>query len=491
MLIKKVVILSDPTILWHDYETWGVNPQKDFPCQFAGIRTDYDLNPIGKPLNWFCQIPNDYLPQPQACLVTGITPQQSLRDGLVEAHFIEKVHQQLAEPNTCTAGYNSIRFDDEVTRNSLYRNFYDPYAREWQNGNSRWDIIDLVRACYALRPEGIEWVFKADGSPSFRLEDLTAANNISHDGAHDALADVQATIAMAKLIKNTQPKLYDYVFNLRSKHEVSKLINFSAMTPLVHISAKLPAVNGCCTWIIPIALHPINKNAIVALNLALDPTPLLTLTPAELSEKLYQRSADLLDGEQRLPIKLIHINKCPIIAPAKTLSEINAERLGIDRKKCLEHLKIIAEHIPDITNKLVAMFEKIELERHSNSEQSTDPDLALYSGGFFSKQDKELMLKIIRTPPENLGDSHWDFADERLATMLFRYRGRNFPHTLNSDEMLKWQRFRQYRLTDSNSPASIKMQAFVQEVEVLLTETHENPIKHSILKSLVQYAQNL
>jgi len=483
--------LSEPTILWHDYETWGVNPQKDFPCQFAGIRTDYDLNPVGDPLNWFCQIPNDYLPQPQACLVTGITPQQTLRDGLVEAHFIKKVHQQLAQPNTCTAGYNSIRFDDEVTRNSLYRNFYDPYAREWQNGNSRWDIIDLVRACYALRPEGIKWVFKADGSPSFRLEDLTAKNNIAHVGAHDALADVQATIAMAKLIKDAQPKLYDYVFNLRSKHEISKLINFSAMTPLVHISSKLPAINGCCTWILPIAQHPINKNAIVVLNLALDPSPLLKLTPEQLSKKLYQPSSELLEGEQRLPIKLIHINKCPIIAPAKTLSEANAERLGIDRSECLTNLKTIADNITNITNNLLVMFETDELKRHDNNDENKDPDLALYSGGFFSKQDKDLMDRIKQTPPENIGNVHWDFADDRLATMLFRYRGRNFPQTLNDEEMLKWQRFRQYRLTDSNSPVSIKMQAFMQEVEILMAETHENPKKQSILKSLIQYAQNL
>lgn len=483
--------MSDPTILWHDYETWGVNPQKDFPCQFAGIRTDYDLNPVGKPLNWFCQIPNDYLPQPQACLITGITPQQSLRDGLVEAHFIDKVHQQLALPSTCTAGYNSIRFDDEVTRNSLYRNFYDPYAREWQNGNSRWDIIDLVRACYALRPEGIEWVYKADGSPSFRLEDLTAENGISHVGAHDALADVYATIAMAKLVKDAQPKLYNYVFNLRSKHEVSKLVNFSAMTPLVHISSKLPAINGCCTWIVPVAQHPVNKNAIIVLNLALDPRPLLELTPKELSKKLYQPSSALLDGEQRLPIKLLHINKCPIIAPAKTLTETNAERLGIDRKKCLDNLKIIVEHFSDITNNLMAMFEIDESERHNRSAENTDPDLALYSGGFFSAQDKQLMDKIRRTPAENLGNSQWDFTDERLATMLFRYRGRNFPNTLDSEEMLKWQRFRQYRLTDPNSPASIKMQNFMQEVEVLMAETQENPKKLSILKLLVQYAENL
>lgn len=183
-----IIILSAPTIFWHDYETWGANPTKDHPSQFAGVRTDLDLNIIDQPVNLYCQIPNDQLPHPQACLITGITPQLTLRDGLIESEFIDKIMAQFSQPQTCVAGFNSIRFDDEITRHTLYRNFHDPYAREWQNGNSRWDIIDMVRACYALRPEGIEWPTKEDGSPSFKLEDLCIANNLLHEDAHDAMS---------------------------------------------------------------------------------------------------------------------------------------------------------------------------------------------------------------------------------------------------------------------------------------------------------------
>ncbi len=487
----KAAILNQPSILWHDYETWGVNPQKDFPCQFAAIRTDYDLNPIGKPLNWFCQIPNDYLPQPQACLVTGITPQQSLRDGLVEAHFIEKVHQQLALPNTCTAGYNSIRFDDEVTRNALYRNFYDPYAREWQNGNSRWDIIDLVRACYALRPEGINWVYKDDGSPSFRLEELTAANGIGHQDAHDALSDVKATIALAKLIKDAQPKLYDYVFNLRSKHEVIRILQKTEKAPLVHISSKLPAMNGCCTWIVPIAQHPTNKNATIVLNLALDPAPLINLSAEDLLAKLYQPTSEMNADEQRLPIKLIHVNKCPIIAPAKTLTEENANRLGIDRDTCLLNLKFVIEHFDIIANKILSLYDLEQQHRNQQDHSDLDVDLALYSGGFFSDTDKKLMAEIRQSSPDSLRVVDWQFDDKRLDTMLFRYRCRNFPQTLNDEELLKWQRFRHYRLTDPASTASIRLADFLQELELLISENQTNPKKLSILNQLAKYADNL
>ncbi|WJG07864.1 exodeoxyribonuclease I [Aliiglaciecola sp. LCG003] len=473
------------TILWHDYETWGVNPQKDFPSQFAAIRTDLELNPIEKPLNWYCQIPNDYLPHPQAALITGITPQLTLRDGVSEAEFIRKIQLEMARPNTCTAGYNSIRFDDEVTRNSLYRNLYDPYAREWQNGNSRWDIIDLVRACYALRPEGINWVYKEDGSPSFKLDQLTQANDISHQDAHDALSDVTATIALAKLIKQKQPKLFQYVFDLRRKQAVGQHIDIQNMVPLVHISSKLPAINGCCTWIVPVAYHPTNKNAVICLNLALDPSPLFNMTAEQIKAKLYQASHLLDEGEQRLPIKLIHLNKCPIIAPAKTLSEENAERLQIDRQRCLKHLALIKAQ-PSLANLLSEMYQLEEQARNT-----PDVDFALYTGGFISDRDRKTLHQIHDTPEMHLAAKDWQFEDARLSTMLFRYRARNFANTLDEAEVLKWQRHREYRLTDPDSPASIKLSEYIQQLEVLSEANQNNPDKQAILRALYDYAENL
>jgi exodeoxyribonuclease-1 len=474
-----------PTILWHDYETWGVNPQKDFPSQFAGIRTDHELNIIGKPLNWFCQIPNDYLPQPQAALVTGITPQQTLRDGLIESEFIAKIVEQMAQPNTCTAGYNSIRFDDEVTRFSLYRNLREPYAREWQNSNSRWDIIDLVRACYALRPDGINWVYKEDGSPSFKLDQLAPANDIEHVDAHDALADVYATIELAKKIKSAQPKLYEYIFNSRGKRVLAEMINIKEFVPLVHISSKLPATQGCCTWVLPIAYHPVNKNAVICINLALSPTPLFSLSPEELLNKLYQPNHMLEEGEQRLPIKLIHLNKCPVLAPAKTLTEENAERLGIDRQSCLDNLAMIKQQ-PQLSEKLINMY---ALQSHSS--EPVDPDFALYTDGFINDRDRQLLQQVISSEPEQLGAHQWQFEDHRLATMLFRYRARNFPQTLNDQEMQRWQRHRHYRITDPDSPGSIKMPEYVMQLEQLATEHQHDPSKQAIIRALYQYAENL
>jgi exodeoxyribonuclease-1 len=475
---------AQASIYWHDYETWGANPQKDFPCQFAGIRTDLDLNIISEPLMIFSQIANDCLPVPQACLVTGITPQRSLKEGIPERDFIAKILEQFLKPNTCVAGFNNIRFDDEITRYTLYRNFYDPYAREWQHGNSRWDIIDLARACYALRPEGINWPLNEEGLPSFKLQDLTKANDIQHQGAHDAMSDVYATIAVAKLIKERQPKLFDYLFTLRNKIKVLEQIDYKKLTPLVHISSKIPSVHGCCTWIVPIAIHPSNKNAVITLNLALDPSPLFTLSVDEIREKLYTPSSMLEENEQRLPIKLIHINKCPVLAPAKTLSTENAQRLGIDRELCLQNLQKIKVNLHSL--------EKLqEVYAQTQQHHSLDPEHALYSGGFFSTTDKELMNQIVSSDTQGLTELSLPFEDERFNTLLFRYRARNVPQSLSEPEVERWQRYRHFKFFDDASPASIKMPEFLIQLEQLSIEYARTPEKLAIIKALYNYAQSL
>ncbi|MBT5360126.1 MAG: exodeoxyribonuclease I, partial [Gammaproteobacteria bacterium] len=311
--------MSNFTFYWHDYETFGANPRVDLPVQFAGIRTDTDLNPIGEPLMVYSRPSSDYLPQPGACMVTGITPQLALEKGVPEVEFIQQIMQELGKPDTCGVGYNTLRFDDEVTRNTLYRNLYDPYEREWKNGSSRWDIIDLLRLTRALRPEGIEWPFYEDGKPSMRLEHLTAANGIDHGMAHDALADVHATIAMARLVKEKNPKLYHYVLSHKDKKSAATLLNMSQPTPLLHVSSMIPSERSNLAIIIPVARHPTNSNGIIVYDLHTDPTPFLTLSAEEIQQRLFTRNEDLPEGVSRVPLKTVHLNKCPVLAPLNTL----------------------------------------------------------------------------------------------------------------------------------------------------------------------------
>lgn len=466
------------TFYFHDYETFGKNPALDRPAQFAGVRTDLDFNIIEEPLVIYCRPSDDYLPEPEAVMITGITPQLALEKGLNEAEFTAHIHKAFSVPGTCIVGYNNIRFDDEVSRNIFYRNFYDPYAYSWQYGNSRWDLLDVMRACYALRPDGIQWPENDDGFPSFRLEHLTKANGIEHENAHDAMADVYATIAMAKLVKQAQPRLFDFLLEHRNKHKINALIDIPAMTPLVHVSGMFGAARGNTAWIAPLAWHPENKNAVIVCDLGGDMTPLLELDAEQMRERLYTRRDALEPGQSPLPIKLLHINKCPVLAPAKTLLPENAERLGIDRERCLQNLQLLRQNT-QVREKVVALYADAEPFKGSD-----DVDARLYDG-FFSDADRAAMRIILETKPENLPALDLTFSDSRIASLLFRYRARNFPATLTDAEQRRWREHRQEKLNAE------RVQDYILQLESLYNLYEEDAEKTALLKALFDYGKKL
>jgi len=477
--------MTQNTLYWHDYETFGIDPLRDRPVQFAGVRTDEDLNIIGEPLNIMARPAPDTLPHPISSLITGITPQQALEQGMPEADFISRILEELSQPGTCGVGYNSLRFDDEVTRNTLYRNLYDPYGREWQNGNSRWDIIDMVRACRDLRPEGIVWPQREDvDRSSFKLEELTAANGISHAQAHDALSDVYATIAMAKLIKDKQSKLYDFLYKLRRKNEVLKYIDLKEMTPILHTSGMYGSDYGNTRMVVPIAAHPTNKNSVIVFDLAQDPKLLLDLGAKTLRERLYTSSDDLPNGVERPALKQLFINKCPVIAPTSTLTGAAAKRLNIDLMMCKKNRQTLLAARKAIQQKIAKIFEPVEFE------PVTDPDLMIYAGGFFADKDKALMNTIHSTDPEVLGTQTWRFDDKRLPEMLFRYRARNYPETLNPDEQAQWLEHCRARLIEGEA-GHLTFTGFYSEIEELRTEMELDEHKIRLLDEVAAFGREL
>ena len=469
---------------WLDYETWGADPRRDRPCQFAGVRTDEALNPLGDPLVIYCKPSDDLLPQPEACMVTGITPQKALQEGVNEADFIRRIHEVLSLPGTCGVGYNSIRFDDEFTRYTLYRNFYDPYGREWQNGCSRWDIIDMVRLTHALRPEGIEWPQHESGVTSFRLEQLSAANGIQHLSAHDALSDVYATIGLARLIKTRQPKLYDFVFQSRDKRVVADRLNLQQRQAVLHVSSMYPAELGCIAMVMPLAKHPTNPNGVIVYDLRHDPSPLLSLSAEQIHERLFTPTASLPEGVQRLPLKTVHLNKAPVVVPMNTLTPAAAERWGIDTAEGERHRQQLLAH--------EGLSEKLEaVHRMTDFEPVSDPDQSLYSGGFFSREDRRRMDEIIASTPADLQRFPLVFDDPRLPEMLFRYRARNWPDSLSTDERVRWEEYRQARLLEPDGGGSITLDDYLETLDRLESDAQLPAEKRALIPSLLAWAEQV
>ena len=483
--------MASHTFLWHDYETFGLNPRRERPAQFASIRTDAELNEIGEPVMLYCQPADDYLPDPDACLLTGITPQVCLERGVPEYEFAAKIESLLAESGTIGVGYNTIRFDDEVTRHLFWRNLIDPYAREWQNDCGRWDIQDVVRMAYALRPEGIVWPRKRDERqpnastatrPSFKLEDLARANGLLHEAAHDALSDVRATIALARLIRTAQPKLFEFCLSLHKKDRVAAELGFptSAQTalPFLHVSGMFPPERGCLAIMWPLATHPSNKNELLAWDLSHDPSELQLLDIATLRARLFTKQSDLPEGVQRLPIKSVHLNKSPmVVKKLKTLTAEMAAQWGIDINAALANAEK-ARALPDMSAIWPELFNRPKMP-------TPDVDEDLY-GGFVGNADRRRLNQLRELSPAELAVSRVGFDDDRLAELLFRYRARNFSQTLSVDETERWEAHRASRLLEGEGGAR-NVDAFFARIDVLSETADERGEK--ILEALNGYVE--
>jgi exodeoxyribonuclease I len=471
--------MNELSFFWHDYETFGKIPRRDRPAQFAGVRTDAALNEIAEPVMLYCQPAPDSLPDPEACLLTGITPQVCLERGVPEYAFAQAIEAQLSQSGTVGVGYNSIRFDDEVTRYLFWRNLIDPYAREWQNQCGRWDLLDVVRLTWALRPQGIEWPKHEDGRPSFKLEHLTKANGLSHEAAHDALSDVRATVALARLIKNKNPKLWDFCLRMRRKDEVA--LEMGVGKPFLHVSGMYGTDKGCMAIVFPLGSHPSNKNEVIVWDLSSDPAELFSLSTEQIRLRMFSKSEDLPEGVTRLPVKTLHINKSPmVIGNLKMLTADIAEKWGIDVQKCMNRSQTLAKGANKLTPLWPEVFARSPL-------QSTDVDEDLY-GGFVGNDDRRTLQGLKLLTSSALSQRLPSFTDARLEELFFRYRARNFPESLNEHDEARWLEHRVMKLHQGASGMPT-IQAFLEQLDVL-NETADAR-GQAILSALYDYAQSI
>ena len=444
------------TFYWHDYETFGVDPRADRPAQFAGLRTDAELNPVEPPLELYCRLSPDYLPHPEACALTGIGPATVARLGVRERDFITAIHAELARPETCTVGYNSLRFDDELTRCTLFRNLLDPYAREWQNGNSRWDLLDVMRLARAFRPEGMVWPDQEDGTPSFRLEHLTAANGIAHAAAHTALADVEATVALARKLKAAQPRLWEFALKARSKQWVRTQVDPAHPQVIIHVSGMFKAAQGAFALMWPVGDLKGRPTEILLWDLREDFTPFLDLDLPALKARLYGSREDLArQGLTRLPVKTLHTNRCPmVVRDLRMLTPAVAERYGVDLAQ--------AEARGADLQTRAAFLERLReaAGQPYQGVSSDDPDFSIYGGGFLSDADRAWLNRIVNTHPRDMAALRPTFKDRRLAELFFRYRARNWPEFLKPEERERWQAHCRERRAHAAAPSLLDAGTF-------------------------------
>ncbi len=446
------------SFFFYDLETSGFSPREARIMQFAGRRTDLELRPIGEPVNELIAMTPDILPDVDAILLTGITPQQTIAEGRSEADFLGLFHEHVATPGTIFVGYNTVRFDDEFMRFLQYRNFYDAYEWQWQDGRSRWDLLDLARMTRALRPDGIQWPFDAKGKPSNRLELLTALNKLDHERAHDALSDVEASIAVARMIRSHQPKLFEFLLRFRDKRKVANLV--MTRESFVYTSGKYPSEFEKTTVAVAICEHPGKQGALVY-DLRHDPAQFKDMSPTDLADA-WKWSRD--ETKLRLPVKTLQFNHCPAVAPLSVLDDQSKARLKLDLGKIRQHHKAL-QAMKDFPARLRKALELLDTQRQlefASSEQSVDGQLY---DGFFSNQDKQALRVVRAAAPDELGDLNLHFDDPRLTALLPLYKARNFPKALDSEERAAWDAFCRHKLLSGGKQSRLaKYFARLQEV---------------------------
>lgn len=453
--------------------------------QFAGQRTDMELKPIGEPVNILIKLTPDVVPEPDAILITGITPQQSVADGITEAEFLQFFYEEVVKPGTIFLGFNSVRFDDEFMRFMHYRNFYDAYEWQWCDDCSRWDLLDMVRMTRALRPEGIEWPFAPDGKPSNRLEYLTKVNGLDHEHAHDALNDVLATIAVTKLIRDKQKGLFDYLLDMRQKNKVKDLVEKAE--PFIYTSGRYPGVQLHTSVAVLVAKHPEQPCAYVY-DLRHDPTPFLAMTTEQLTAAArFSRDP----AHVQLPVKPLRYNRCPAVAPMGVVKDAETqERLELDLAVIQKNLAMLRSD-KAFADRIADVFAGLESEHQGQSElfgSEHAVDGQLYDG-FLPKGDKSAMQQVRTANADECAKLQVQFQDKRLQALFPLFKARNHPRCLNDDERQAWDEFCKQRLLGGGQ--SSKLAKYFKRLDDLVKEDHLTQNQRYLLEELHLYGESI
>lgn len=494
--------MSSPSFLFFDLETTGADPVFDRPLQFAAIRTNLDLEPVGEPVVWYARPELDCLPHPAAVMTTGILPDDPVLAGAdSEAKLANRIQRLVSQPNTCVVGFNNLRFDAPMLRFLFWRNLLDPYRHEWADGNSRFDVLDAARAYRLLRPDALNWPVTEDGRPTLKLAELSAANGLTHENAHDALSDVEATIDLARRLRDADPALWNRLLAARDKRQVARLIDHPDVPPFLHVSPRLPAATGAASLFCSLGQVDRNRNRRECWDLRFDPEPWMDLDAAAWAERRFVKNpppgAQRHWEDLRLPIKSVFLNRVPVVLPEATLDEPGvAQRMVIDRDLVRRHADFLRRHVEVMRERLQGVVEATEGDFPPRPAEE-----ALYEG-FVPPGDRSALerwwdgARGMRSRDEAVGHARellgHHFEDPRLGTLVEGFVARNLPEALDGATRARWhqrlvERLRPGERGHSEGEAARDFPTLFEEVEHLRTAGDWSPGQRALLEPYARW----
>ena len=406
------------TYLFYDIETTGLNKSFDQVVQFAAIRTDKDLNFL-ESYEYKVKLNKDVIPSPYA-LITHRIGISDLDDGLTEYEAIKKIHKLLNEPNTISLGYNTLGFDDEFLRFSFYRNLLTPYTHQFANNCKRMDIFPIAVMFHLFKNEIIKWP-KLEGKTSLKLEQLNFANKLASGQAHDAMVDVKATLALAKLFFQ-EKNMWDYLADFFNKHvDLKRVADLKDQMALV-LDGFFGADNFYQCPAILLGNHLHYKNQLLWLRLD--------------TEDLTKTTIDNVKETTRV------INKKPgepsFILPMKDrFVKLSKERLELAQKNL--------KWLHDNPKKYDIIANHYKEYKHPTYE-NTDIDASLYLNGFMSQTEQRFCDNFHKSTIEekikmtkDLNSSNIKTISERVLARNFNQSFDNFNNLIKQSEVIDFQ----------------------------------------------------
>ena len=308
--------------VFYDFETTGISPAFDQPLQFGAVLTDAQFNEIDR-VELRCKLAPHIIPSPYALVVTGLSPEQIVDPALPELFEFSQSIMDLIDRWTPATwiGYNSMKFDEEVLRQTLYQNLQPNIYATQTNGNSRMDMLTVVYAVWCRNRKLLNWPTNTYGGTSFKLDQLAPQNGFGTHNAHDALGDVEATLHLARMISKGDHSLWSsFLFNRNKRSILRKLGEFPPVAIVSRDGSAPPKTYiGCFCGTLPG-----NTSSAVFFNLqAGDPEVI-----GSSDEKL---NLNLAEGASKITFSL-PINKTPAIFSIHDPAREHVERAGVIAK---------------------------------------------------------------------------------------------------------------------------------------------------------------
>lgn len=385
------------SLVFYDTETTGTETYFDQILQFAAIKTDVDLNVIDR-FEIRCRILPHVVPAPGALRVTGVTPTQLINPSL-PSHYemVRAIRSKLLSWSPAMfLGWNTIDFDEDLIRQALYKTLHNPYLTN-RDGNSRSDVMRMAQACSLTAPFALTFPLGDGGKKIFKLDRFAPSNGFSHEQAHDAMGDVEATIFLAKLLMEKAPDVWSSFMRFSTKAAVVDYINeervfcfsdFYFGNPFSYATTVLGQNKG-------------NPAEWYIYDLSIDPTSLLSLTDSKLKSRL---------AASPKVVRKLKSNGVPMLLPFEDAPDIcKGRNLGF---KALEQRADMLRTGSEACERLVSAFESLKIEYPV----SPHVEKQIYNG-FIDQADEKLMNEFHEVEWSKRHAIVEKFQDTRLRTI--------------------------------------------------------------------------